>query len=99
MTDAEKLRRLARELDEVNADQRGIESAPIYPGDPELLFRIADLLDAVPPETLEAIKNGRWKAVPLTMPDEMKRKVGGWGPNLDLIWKELLSAAPAKPEE
>ena len=74
MTDAERVRRLAQELDEVNADQRGVECAPIYPGDPELLLSIASLLDAIPPETLAAIKEGTWKAVPVEpTKDELER--------------------------
>ena len=51
MTDAEKLRSIGR-------DYVGYDFAKV-------LFRIADLLDAVPPETLAAIRAGTWKAVPV----------------------------------
>ena len=39
------------------------------------------------------------KAVPVKMTDEMKRKLGGWGPTLDEMWAKALAAAPAKPED
>ena len=66
MTDAEKLRELAdwfeKPDDEINITWQEA---------PDILRRIADLLDAVPPETLVALKAGTWKAVPVKRTDEM----------------------------
>ena len=112
MTDADKLRRLGRELDEVNADQRGVERAPIYPGDPELLRRIASLLDAVPPETLASFGKGEIvavnRSVVSTVLGWLQGSLGGkpsWGcvPYADAVnaaraLRAALSAAPTKPE-
>ena len=101
MTDAEKLREISRSMqagDDICRPAQAQEYRDSQADNIKALCRIADLLDAVPPETLAALKAGTWKAVPVVMPDDMKRKVGGWGPNLDLIWKELLFAAPAKPK-
>ena len=58
MTDAEKLRGFA---DYVLAFG---ENAVIL-NMTFALRRIADLLDAVPPETLAALKDGTWKAAPV----------------------------------
>ena len=55
MTDAEKLREIANCLT-VKENCR-------------LLWRLADLLEVVPPEVLGAIKNGTWQAVPVEPTD------------------------------
>ena len=63
MTDAERLRKIAR-------------STSCWAGmglrDVEFLHRIADLLEAVPPEVLEAIKKGTWKAMPVEPTEKMR---------------------------
>lgn len=69
MTDAERLRDLAQKLKRLG-DKYGEWGEQKFPA---LLHRIADLLDAVPPETLAAIKAGTWKAVPVVPTAEMKQ--------------------------
>ena len=95
MTDAEKLRRIATGL-------RGRDPS-LFPGDDPLMLeesdavslrRIAGLLDAVPPETLEAIRDGTWKAVPVE--PTLIMLTMGWLTKEN--YERLLSAAPKKPE-
>ena len=97
MTNAEKLRTLANWLQcfhDPNA------------GDSGLLRRIAGLLDAVPPETLEAIKTGAWRAVPVeptkAMQDALAATANQYNPYTrvtgESIYRAMLAAAPAKPE-
>ena len=100
MTDAERLRELANNFD------RGYPSSTPW-NCAAHLRRIADLLDAVPPETLKALGTGTWKAVPVEPTKEMKISgEGGWCEmsNRNLLERSgdcfhaMLSAAPAKPE-
>ena len=90
MTDADKLRALAHWFenpdDEINLTW---QEAPV------ILRRIADLLDAVPPETLEAIKAGTWRAIPKVPSRELLQKAGCSAGD----YHALLAAAPTKPEE
>ena len=58
MTDAEKLRGLADYV--LALGENSITLGMAFD-----LRRIADLLDAVPPETLAALKDGTWKAAPV----------------------------------
>ena len=93
MTDAEKLRSIGR-------NYVGYDFAKV-------LFRIADLLDAVPPETLEALKAGTWKAVPMEPTYGMLEALIGAKSQLEAsqycyvlkYYHSMLVAAPAKPEE
>ena len=63
------------------------------------LNSIADLLDAVPPETLRALQAGTWKAVPVEpttgMMEAAYRAQGGVRDQIIAA----LAAAPKKPEE
>ena len=95
MTDAEKLRSIGR-------NYVGYDFAKV-------LFRIADLLDAVPPETLEAIK-----AVPVALlrqiagqklSEELSEEelsdadfMGGYD-TVVRVARAMLASAPAKPED
>ena len=104
MTDAEKLRHLAEWF--------GVLGPETY--DPDVreevqadLRRIADLLDAVPPETLAAIKAGTWKAVPVEPTRAMietaeegyvKMYTGTPTISPERCYRIMISAAPAKPE-
>ena len=69
------------------------------------LNRIADLLDAVPPETLAALKAGTWRAVPVEPTEEMVASgfdIHPCGPGQGKVtdcYCAMLTAAPAKPEE
>ena len=76
MTDAEKLRMAANTIKDIYprhyfADG-SLSSALISE-----LYRIADLLDAFPPETLAAIKAGTMVAVPKEPTDKMV-DASGW---------------------
>lgn len=101
MTDQEKLR----------------EYITLYEGFPaqemqdwlKTLRRIASLLDAVPPETLEALKAGTWVAVPKKPSLEMCTRARKEHTNeirqdlmrnddCRIIYRAMLAAAPAKPE-
>ena len=100
MTDAEKLRRLA-EWHDKHDDARLFYGAREFQND---LRRIANLLDAVPPETLEAIKAGEPtdKMIGAAGVQLFKCDLSGCEPRetARLVLKAaLLSAAPAKPEE
>ena len=91
MTDAEKLRALAKWHD-LQDDKIG------YFGEREVqadLLRIADLLDAVPPETLAALRDGTWQAVPKEPTERMKTKLyGSCG-----TYADALAVDPRNPEE
>ena len=86
MTDQEKLR----------------EYITLYEGFPaqemqdwlKTLRRIASLLDAVPPETLDAIKDGTFVVMPKVPSRELLQKAGCSAGD----YHALLAAAPAKPE-
>ena len=95
MTDAEKLRELANDL----ALELGTNNT-------SLLRRIADLLDAVPPETLAAIAAKRWKAVPVE-PTEAQtdaavrtyvRENYGIEVAPNAVYHAMLAASREKPE-
>ena len=110
-TDAEKLRLIATGF--INSANQTIfveqEDATLSAN---LLIKVADFLDAVPPETLAAIRAGTWKAVPVE-PTETQRQIArryfGMNPlnkdgaPMDSLWlsayDSMLAAAPAKPEE
>ena len=90
MTDAEKLRIIARDY--------------TVPWINELL-RVADLLEAVPPEVLKALKNGTWKAVPVEPTKDQLRAVGCHAMLDVTVWdaarddyRAIIAAAPEKPE-
>ena len=102
MTDAEKLRAIAESLDYTGALYAQVEAA-------DVLRHIADLLDAIPPETLGALKAGAWKAVPVEPTKAMLKSA-----DLEIIvdyvdgsetlypaacYNAMLAAAPVKPEE
>ena len=97
MTDADKLRLLARWHDEKD-NMRGYLGAREVQAD---LCRIADLLEAVPPETLKALADKTWKAVPVEPTNEqciaileaMLKYAGA-----RIIYDDVLAAAPEKPE-
>lgn len=55
MTDTERLRELSSCL----------RSDLVQVSDPAFMRRIADLLEAVPPEVLKALGDGTWQAVPV----------------------------------
>ena len=69
------------------------------------LRRIASMLDAVPPETLVALKAGTWVAVPVEPTDKMQwagNNVGLVGydtKGCPIIYSAMLTAAPKKPGE
>ena len=98
MTDADKLRMVADGL----PDYCSVEKFH--------LRRIAERLDAVPSETLTAIKAGTWKATPVE-PTEDQRRIArryfGLSPfhkdrnPMDHLllsaYKAMLSVAPTKP--
>ena len=88
MTDAEKLREIGRNY--VGYD---------FSKD---LFRIASLLDAVPPETLVALKAGTWRAVPMKptakMRDAIYHNMAGEILSTKRAWYNAVATAPAKPE-
>ena len=98
MTDADRLRDIASQLRGAFASQ---EVRRYWADD---LLRIAALLDAVPPETLEAIKAGTWKVVPIA-PTRKMAKAGrqDWAcadreQKAMYDYGAMLAAAPAKPE-
>ena len=99
MTNAEKLRALIPDWirdSHLSDDQTVVDTA-------NFLFHIASLLDAVPPETLAALKAGTWKAVPVELTEKMINAC--WEldhhPAVSGVrshWYSFLKAAPAKPE-
>ena len=95
MTDAEKLCLLAKWFENPD-DEIDIswDEAPI------ILRRIADLLDAVPPETLEAIMANKVRLMG-PEPPEISITITQAHQMSPLDWYKLwwLAAAPAKPEE
>ena len=92
MTDAEKLRGLADYV--LALGENSITLGMAFD-----LRRIADLLDAVPPETLRALQAGTWRAVPVEpttgMMEAAYRAQGGVRDQIIAA----LAAAPKKPEE
>ena len=93
MTDAEKLRRVAKFLDDTVVQDD--------------LRRIADLLDAVPPETLAALKAGTWRVMPVEPTDLLLKRMADmfrlawWGADNNSrrdAYRAVLAVAPAKPE-
>ena len=102
MTDADKLRRIGLALRDKEALL--FENAPLYI---KQLECCADLLDAVPPETLKAIKAGTWKAVPVEPTNTMAfvgmragREALSDNPEeiIKVEYRAAIAAAPAKPE-
>ena len=105
MTDAEKLRELAK-----------IFNPRLYynRGDGIFLRRIADLLDAIPPETIAALKAGMKTAMPTALlrqiasqrlSGEMQEEarhdadfMEGYDCVVKLVRAMLSAAAPEKPE-
>ena len=85
MTDAEKLRDISTYI--ALTEYR------------DAILRAADLLDAVPPETLAALKGGTWKAVPVEPTEEMiKAAANGEDTSPRGEYCAMLASAPAKPE-
>ena len=72
------------------------------------ILRAADLLDAIPPETLAALKAGTWQAVPVepteAMNSAMARSIGStmgidnFGERANQAHHAMLAASPRKPE-
>ena len=102
MTDAEKLRAIAQGI---------FHGAELPHGDVIFLNRMSDLLDAVPPETLRALKAGTWKAVPAEPTQEMiwagegkdkpAAEYSGYSTEYaycETHYAAMLAAAPKKPE-
>ena len=101
MTDAEKLRLLARWHDEKD-NMRGYLGAREVQDD---LRRIADLLEAVPPEVLKALAYKTWKAVPVEPTRDQLRAVGCHAMMDVTVWdaarddyRAMLASALEKPE-
>ena len=97
MTDADKLRRIGLALRDKEALL--FENAPLYI---KQLECCADLLDAVPPETLRALKEGTWVAVPkkptVSMDDAAWKAYNSPIWSYAMLYRAMLAAAPAKPE-
>ena len=93
MTDADKLREIAEFVDD--------EMFNSHDGDN--LRRIADLLDAIPTETLAALKAGSWRAIPKKPTNAMLfagNEIGLVGYDSlgsKAVYRAMLAAAPAKP--
>ena len=94
MTDVDKLRELAK-----------IFNPRLYYNEEDgvFLYRIADLLDSIPPETLAALKAGTWKAVPVESTYEMQNAAwhscfSGDFETYVKAYRAMLAAAPEKPE-
>ena len=88
MTDAEKLREIAIVLDQDGFHHRRAKE----------LRRIADLLDSIPPETLKALADKTWKAVPVEPTEDMLEEIAWAEINGRKAYREMLAAAPEKPE-
>lgn len=102
MTDAEKLRLIAKWFENPD-DEIDItwQEASI------LLGRIANLLDTVPPETIKALADKTWKAVPVEPTRIMWAAMGdaavrAQGYHHDVVcegvYRAGIAAAPEKPE-
>ena len=94
MTDADKLREIAKIV-----QLKGFQYLS-----PEEILWFASMLDAVPPETLRALKAGTWKAVPREPTERMVAhgfSIHPCSPGQSKVtdcYNAMLSAAPAKPE-
>lgn len=88
MTDAEKLRELARQY----VQNIGLRTPELVAWRDDL-NRIADLLDAVPPEALKALADGTHIVIPKDGGVVIITKVEGSGGGIDDV-----SQAPEKPE-
>lgn len=67
------------------------------------LYRIASLLDSVPPETLKALAEKTWKAVPVISTYEMQNAAwhacfSGDFETYVKAYRAMLAAAPEKPD-
>ena len=99
MNDPEKLRELARFIF-ARLGENTITLGMVFD-----LRRIADLLDAVPPEVLKALAKGTWKAVPVEPTKDQLRAVGCHAMMDVTVWdaarddyRAMITAAPEKPE-
>ena len=103
MTDAEKLRRALDVLEAlVLRAHAGTDDDIAWREASEDIERIASLLDAVPPETLRALKEGTWVAVPkkptVSMDDAAWKAYNSPIWSYAMLYRAMLAAAPMKPE-
>ena len=101
MTDAEKLRHAIADIERPHKDA-GSLAATVEHHWPTIKAAIA-LLDAVPSETLTALKAGTWRAVPKEPSKYMLQAAWDECATGDAVayrkaYNAMLAAAPAKPE-